>query len=98
MRTRRPCSTESYSHASPAAHTPSAEVASEDEHATPPVSPSSRPAERASITSGTAPVPITTRSASTAHYTVHDRIPMVTVWRFETDRYHPLHPPPPNGD
>ena len=35
-----------------------------EEQATPPVSPSARPEERASMTSGTAPVPITTRSAS----------------------------------
>ena len=34
------------------------------EHFTPPVSPSSSPALRASITSGWAPAPITTRSAS----------------------------------
>lgn len=31
------------------------------------------------------------------HYTVHDRIPMVTVWRFEPGPGHPLAPPPPNG-
>ena len=49
---------------SPAAQMPSAEVASCAEHATPPVSPSASPAERASITSGTAPVPMTTKSAS----------------------------------
>lgn len=38
------------------------------------------------------------RNGLIAHYTVHDRIPMVTIWRFETDRYHPLAPPPPNGE
>jgi hypothetical protein len=32
------------------------------------------------------------------HYSVHDRIPMVTVWRFEPGRGHPLAPPPPNGE
>lgn len=31
------------------------------------------------------------------HYTVHNRIPMVTVWRFEPGPHHPLAPPPPNG-
>jgi hypothetical protein len=31
------------------------------------------------------------------HYTVHDRIPMVTVWRFDPGPHHPLTPPPPNG-
>jgi hypothetical protein len=31
------------------------------------------------------------------HYTIHDRIPMVTVWRFEPGSGHPLAPPPPNG-
>jgi hypothetical protein len=32
------------------------------------------------------------------HYTVHDRIPMVTLWQFEPDPHHPLAPPPANGD
>ena len=32
------------------------------------------------------------------HYTVHDRIPMVTIWRFNLASKHPLAPPPPNGD
>ena len=64
IRSRRPWTTESYSHASPAAHTPGADVSSVDEQAMPPVSPSASPADRASITSGTAPMPITTRSAS----------------------------------
>lgn len=32
------------------------------------------------------------------HYTVHDRIPMVTVWRFEPGPGHPLAPPPANGN
>lgn len=32
-----------------------------------------------------------------AHYTVHDRIPMVTVWQFDPGPHHPLTPPPPNG-
>jgi hypothetical protein len=32
------------------------------------------------------------------HYTLHDRIPMVTLWRFEPDPHHPLAPAPPNGD
>ncbi len=32
------------------------------------------------------------------HYTVHDRIPMVTVWQFEPGPGHPLAPPPPNGN
>jgi hypothetical protein len=32
------------------------------------------------------------------HYTVHDRIPMVTLWQFEPGPHHPLAPPPPNGD
>lgn len=31
-------------------------------------------------------------------YSVHDRIPMVTVWRLEPGPGHPLAPPPPNGD
>ena len=43
---------------------PPADVSSASEQAMPPVSPSARPAERASITSGTTPVPITTISAS----------------------------------
>jgi hypothetical protein len=30
------------------------------------------------------------------HYTVDDRIPMVTIWRFELASDHPLAPPPPN--
>ena len=64
IRTRPPCSTESYSHTSPAAQMPGAEVSRLAEHATPPVSPSSSLAARASITSGIAPVPITTMSAS----------------------------------
>ena len=42
---------------SPAAQMPSAEVSSVCEQRTPPVSPSSRPDERASMTSGIAPVP-----------------------------------------
>ena len=50
---------------SPAAHTPGAEVSSAAPQRTPPVSPSSSPAARASMTSGTAPVPMTTASAST---------------------------------
>lgn len=32
------------------------------------------------------------------HYTLHDRVPMVTLWRFEPGPHHPLAPPPPNGD
>ena len=56
-RSRRPWMTESYSHGSPAAQMPSAEVSSVCEQRTPPVSPSSRPDERASMTSGIAPVP-----------------------------------------
>ena len=48
---------------SPAAQTPSRGRRQVGPQATPPLSPSSRPADRASITSGTAPVPITTRSA-----------------------------------
>jgi hypothetical protein len=32
-----------------------------------------------------------------AHYTVHDRIPMVTVWQFEFAPSHPLAPPGSNG-
>ena len=51
---------------SPAAQTPGADVSRSAAHATPPVSPSSSFAARASITSGIAPVPITTMSASTA--------------------------------
>jgi hypothetical protein len=31
-------------------------------------------------------------------YSVHDRIPMVTVWRLEPGPGHPLAPPPNNGD
>lgn len=31
------------------------------------------------------------------HYTVHDRIPMVTIWSFEPGPGHPLASPPPNG-
>jgi hypothetical protein len=30
-------------------------------------------------------------------YSVHDRIPMVTVWQFEPGPHHPLAPPPNNG-
>jgi hypothetical protein len=32
------------------------------------------------------------------HYTLHDRIPMVTVWQFGPGPGHPLAPPPPNGN
>ena len=38
------------------------------------------------------------RNGLVVHYTVHDRIPMVTVWRFDPGRGHPLAPPPPNGN
>ncbi|HKB02467.1 MAG TPA: hypothetical protein VKD90_09615 [Gemmataceae bacterium] len=31
-------------------------------------------------------------------YSIHDRIPMVTVWRFDAGPGHPLAPPPNNGD
>jgi hypothetical protein len=31
------------------------------------------------------------------HYSVHNRIPMVTVWRFEPGPGHPLAPPSGNG-
>ena len=51
---------------SPAAHTPGADVASVGEQRTPPLSPSSSFADRASMTSGTAPVPITTMSAGSS--------------------------------
>src|ERR671912_653956 len=54
MRARRPCSSESYSHMSPAAHTPAADVARSAPQASPPLSPSSSPAARPSITSGIA--------------------------------------------
>ena len=49
---------------SPAAYTPGAELSSRDEQSTPPASPSSRPALRASVTSGITPAPITTMSQS----------------------------------
>ena len=39
-----------------------------------------------------------TRERLIVYYTVHDRIPMVTIWRFEPGPGHPLAPPPPNGD
>ena len=45
---------------------PGAEVSSPDEQRSPPVSPSSSPAERASITSGDTPTPTTTRSQSSS--------------------------------
>jgi hypothetical protein len=32
------------------------------------------------------------------NYSVHDRIPMVTIWRFGPAPRHPLAPPPPNGE
>ena len=38
------------------------------------------------------------RERLTVYYTVHDRIPMVTLWRFEPGPGHPLAPAPPNGD
>jgi hypothetical protein len=38
------------------------------------------------------------REGLIVHYTVHDRIPMVTVWRFEPGPGHLLAPPPPNGN
>jgi hypothetical protein len=38
------------------------------------------------------------REKLAVYYTVHDRIPMVTVWYFAPDPGHPLAPPPPNGD
>ncbi len=38
------------------------------------------------------------RERLVVHYSVHDRIPMVTVWRFEPGPGHPLAPPPPNGN
>src|SRR3954452_12880333 len=72
-RARRPCSGESYSAASPAAYTPGSDVSSDDEHAKPPRSPSSIPADRASSTSGTTPAPITTQPQSI------DRPPAVTT-------------------
>ena len=51
---------------SPAAQMPRTDVARSAEQATPPLSPSSSPAARASITSGIAPVPITTMSAGSS--------------------------------
>ena len=69
----RPWTTLSYSQMSPAAKTPGTELSSRDEHFTPPASPSSSPAPRASITSGMTPAPITTRSQSS------DRPPAVTT-------------------
>jgi hypothetical protein len=38
------------------------------------------------------------RNGLIGHYTIHDRIPMVTLWQFEPDPHHPLAPAPPNGD
>ena len=51
---------------SPAAQMPRTDVSRSAEQATPPLSPSSSPAARASITSGIAPVPITTMSAASS--------------------------------
>ncbi len=60
---------------SPAANTPGTEVSSPDEHFSPPDSPSSSPPERASVTSGVTPTPITTMSQSSS------RPPFVTTLR-----------------
>lgn len=38
------------------------------------------------------------RDKLVVYYSVHDRIPTVTIWRFEPGSGHPLAPPPPNGD
>ncbi|MBO0698597.1 MAG: hypothetical protein J2P46_09395 [Zavarzinella sp.] len=38
------------------------------------------------------------REQLVVNYSVHDRIPMVTVWRFQPTSGHPLAPPPHNGD
>src|SRR5689334_4999757 len=57
-----PCTTLSYSQMSPAANTPGTELSSVEEHFTPPASPSSSPADLASVTSGCTPAPITTMS------------------------------------
>src|SRR5688500_1737549 len=54
----------SYSQASPAAHTPETDVSSCDEHLIPPRGPISNPDDLASMTSGTAPTPISTPSQS----------------------------------
>ena len=56
----------SYSQMSPAAKMPGTEVSSPALHFTPPVSPSSSPAERASVTSGCTPTPTTTMSQSSS--------------------------------
>ena len=56
-RSRRPWMALSYSQLSPAAKMPGAELSSPAEQRIPPVSPSSSPAERASITSGVTPDP-----------------------------------------
>ena len=55
-----------YSQMSPAANTPGTEVSSWAEQRTPPLSPSSSPADRASITSGITPTPTTTMSHSSS--------------------------------
>src|SRR5450755_3692181 len=61
---RPPCRTLSYSAISPATNTSGTLVRRRESARTPPLSPSSRPAARARVTSGAAPTPITTASVS----------------------------------
>src|SRR3954453_3820936 len=56
----------SYSQMSPAAKMPGTDVSSPELQRTPPLSPSSSPAERASMTSGITPTPTTTMSQSSS--------------------------------
>ncbi|HEX3148337.1 MAG TPA: hypothetical protein VHR66_09660 [Gemmataceae bacterium] len=37
------------------------------------------------------------RNSLIGYYTIHERIPMVTVWQFEPSPQHPLAPPSANG-